>query len=273
MGRGRRGLFFVVAATASVAVMAPVVATVYRTPGGEVAVATAGEDVYGRHVAVSNGGRAETNQGPAVSTTGDAWGYTAVSGTGCAYSDFTLGVSGTGCASSLTLAISGTGPVVDHPRSNGRPPYGISGTGCVASWYLALSGTGCTNGGVSVSVGGNAQSQPHFYPPSSVAPGVALSGAGDARGGSVTVAGVGDSSAGGPYDDGRFTHVAVSGAGNASNNQRSGLTLAPTGRADGGAVAVGGDDATAYGGLVAVSLTGDAHGGSVTNVCPMGRCN
>lgn len=273
MGLGRTGLFFTVVASSTLAGMAPVLATVYRTPGGEVAVATAGEDVYGRHVAVSNGGRAETNQGPAVSTTGNAWGYTAISGTGCAYSDFTLGVSGTGCASSLTLAVSGTGPVVDHPRSNGRPPYGISGTGCVTAWQLAISGTGCANGGVSVSAGGDAQSSSRFYPPASVAPGVALSGAGNARGGSITAAGLGDSSAGDAYDDGRFTHVAVSGAGNASNNKQSGVTLAPNGRADGGAVAVGGDDATAYGGLAAVSLTGDAHGGSVANVCPMGRCS
>jgi len=57
--RIRYGLSAVAAAT--VVSFAPALATVYETPGREVAIGTAGESVYGRYVAVSHGGDANSS--------------------------------------------------------------------------------------------------------------------------------------------------------------------------------------------------------------------
>lgn len=67
--------------------------------------------------------------------------------------------------------------------------------------------------------------------------------------------------------------VAISGTGNATSPGTTGASVSGQGDAQGGALAVGWDDAYAPGGVGTIALTGDGGGGSAFNVCPMGACS
>jgi hypothetical protein len=196
-----------------------------------------GDDANGDYLAVSHGGDAYAGGlGVAVSTTG------------CATVPYGLvAVSGTGCADAATLAVSGAGPAgYGNPACGGAPgcaDVSISGTDCATSVWVAVSGTGCTQSGVALSGTGDAHGYQRWdtghvgLVPDPV--GVAVSGTGNADGGVIAVApdGTADASTGTVWV--LDVPVAVLG------------------------VAVAGGDATANGGLLAVSATGEANGAFV----------
>lgn len=128
-----------------------------------------------------------------VSVTGDAHNPSgngpAVSGTGCATSDYgLLAVSGTGCADSAVVAVSGTGPAGYRNPTCSYACGGdlsISGTGCARSYTVAVGGQ-CSEGELAVSVLGDANAYDRLDVPYVGAdpgtPGTAVSVFGNARG-------------------------------------------------------------------------------------------
>lgn len=227
-------------------------------------------DAEGYLVTIGLFGADSGGAGIVVSDTGDAHGCQTYLLDGC--DNVSVAASGTGTAVARELAVSGTGPassgtVGASGTGTANGSYSVSGTGHASRRYddinfLAVSGTGAaTSGGCDlwgIAVAGGDASGCH-----------AVSGVGRAEGGAVALAG-GDATA---YHDCLGVVVtcvnvygtAVSGTGNA---QGSSIAVAPAGQANGGLVAVGGNDA--YGGLVAVSATGDACGASIYGAAPLG---
>lgn len=254
--RRRRLIEWAVAGTTAAAAfgsLAPALAEVYKTPGREVVVASAGESEWG-YIVVSNGGFAEgyyvglSNGGHAqggylaVSNGGNAYSWTggSVATTGCARgpSNWIGGISLTGCAEGGHLGISGTGPV------GGNTWFGVSGTNCASAFFVAVSGLGC-DAIADVAVSGTGDAYGHngldLPYPAPVVPGAAVSGTGNASGGALAVAPDGE----------------------ASSSPMTIWTPLGTPVLDAGAAVSGTGDADANGGLLAVSGQGRARGGRV----------
>lgn len=213
-----------------------------------------------------------------------------------------LAVTHGGCADGwVTLAV---GENNRYCGWSGKESQGLVAVGLLGadSRMLAVGG-GDTFGVVSVSDTGPAEADCVGPIPwgdwRCAEPGIAVSGTGSATGAGSTVSGTGPSHSDWQQEgndfwavasvsgmgDARGGNVAVSGTGDAHGHSHTtyritggpvtypGLAVSGAGEAHGGVVSVGMGDASATGGIAAVSLTGNASGGSVANVCPMGRCN
>lgn len=182
----------------------------------------------------------------------------ATNGSSC-YSPTVAIVEGGGCASSGTsVAVGdrGDGCGWMNREATGNAAIGLFGAD--AGGGLAVSDTGDATAGTF--------------------DGTAVSGTGCARAPRVAISVTGCVEAGFPgsslgLGENELPALAVSGAGSASNHRPNGVTVAPLGDAHGGAIAVGGRDATAYGGFAAVAVTGNAYGGSVANASLLGGGN
>lgn len=95
-------------------------------------------------------------------------------------------------------------------------------------------------------------------------------------GGEVVVATEGDDAAAGVVavsTTGTATGpVAISGTGDATSPGTTGASVSAQGDAQGGALAIGWDEAYSPGGVGTIALTGDGGGGWVFNICPTGSC-
>lgn len=186
------------------------------------------------------------------------WNLDACVGTdGSSCNSYIAITQGGGCAEAmLAISIGDRGGGCGSTGSEATGNIGIGLFGADASGILAFSdtgdATGVTSDGSAVSGTGCARAQL-----------VAVSGTGCAEAGpSGTGLGLGDE---------RLPRVAVSGAGSAQNWDGNGVTLAPLGGGNGGAVVVAGNNATTSGGLVAISLTGEACGASIFSLSLLGR--
>ena len=240
---GRRTTTIAMAVVLTLAVvgsLAPAaLAETYTTGSGGVCVGTNGSDAVSQWgsgcglypaVAVSQGGCA---QGTHVAV--------AVGESGrCTNGAEAQGIVAVGLMGADVMPWSCCGPSVGVSDSGyvwNFSPFGgvtVSGTGdamTTSTWGAAASGTG------------NATDYGCYIVLSYCVGGAAVSGTGSAYGA-----------------------AAVSGTGTAT-----GLTaVSGTGHANGSTAAVAGDDANANGGLVAVSLTGDARGAGLYCLAPMG---
>lgn len=290
----RRAVIVAGAVAGSYSLGSAALAETYTDPVGlgVVVVGTDGSDARSSIVAVSQGGCADGLVAVAVGESGhdcwwNGWGHEAYGlvGLGLLGAEGGIAIGGGDSAAGITALAVGGG--------NASGLVAVSDTGSAQAYCLGPIpwGDNCAEPGVAVSGTGTAYGDGHTFSGTGPAqstwdgtdnplwPIVAVSGLGSASGGNLAVSGTGTA-------DGRSTKasqhpvpypgVTISGTGSARGGW---IAIAPNGRAEsegnGVAVAGRGGNASTSGtpGLVCFTLTGDCYGGSVTNVCPFGRCS